>query len=370
MAVKTQIPTSNIHDYDIIDTLNANGGKVSSWTGMFKAAANINPDSKHKPVVLDETFVQDFDSSAKHYFAGWWKADDGMCGYSPLWLQNKLYSSVVSLYDGKRNGWEYVPPYGKGVLRQNDFAGYYPAARPMFNSISAPSEITKDDTECVVTLSIPSDDGKSLNITDFDELKEYYFGVLLYKSDTDNLLAVADSPIKSVKKVSLDPSVLTRYETYKVYPLLYYKKITQIADQSRFADCYTIPNVKPINIYVTGITVDFGYSQGKTWAKKYTDSEGNHFVEYYVAVSHDSDQQMTISSGNAVLRYENGNSVSTDNFLTSSVNIPANTWKMIGERRGDEGIPIDESLYNTPLELYIGVQSNQYGVVIPVEEEY
>ena len=177
MAVKEKLPTENLYNVDIIDTLKKNGGSISDWSDIFTSSANINGDSKHKPVILNDEICQDISKSITGYKAKWWQADDGFCGWSPGALLNKSYSSSISLYDGARNGWSYQPPYGKSYLRQNDFAGYYPAARPMFSGISAPSEISLEDTSFDVSISVPSDDGSSLNITDFDVLSNY---LLLY----------------------------------------------------------------------------------------------------------------------------------------------------------------------------------------------
>ena len=372
MGVKALIPTSNIYDYDIDDTLNANGGRVSGKEDKYTAAANINPDSKHKPVVKSVNFCQDIDPSKSHYLQGWWKADDGFCGYAPAALLLKQYTEFIAMFDGARNGREYEPPFGKGTpLRQNDFAGYFPAARPMFNSISAPEQTTVDNTSYIVTVNLPSNDGYSLNITDFDTLKDYYYAALFYRSASDNFLVVAEDTLANTNKIYFEPKNLTRLATYKIYPMLFPRKLSVIQGGGFITEqAYTIPNVSPISVYVTGITVDFGVADGRTWARKYTDSEGNHYVEYNVTIKHDSDSQITINSGNAVLRYaEGGSSIETDNFLTSNTNIPSNTWTLLGEKRGDEGIPISEELYNTPLELYIGIQSNLYGITIEVEEE-
>lgn len=380
MAVKTKIPTSNINDYDIMDTIS-----VSSWPKMFSEDANINADSKHKPVVLDDVFCQDISTNISYYKAKWWQANDGFCGWKPASLSGK-YSSTISTYDGKRNGWKYVPPASKGTpLRQNDFAGYYHNARPMFNSISAPSEISLENTSLDVSLSVPSDDDLSLNITDFDVLEDYSFCVLIYNSDTNNCLVIPKSgSIWNTRKITIEPKTanLRGGTTYKIIPAMVNKILsnqTYYKDQSSWAEsAYTIPNVSILSLYVKqGITIDFGENSvpPKTWARKYDDGEGNYYVEFNVTIWQDSGSQMTINSGTAVLRYKNASqgTISTINFITSATNVPNETWRNIGERMGDEGFRITEEQYNrSDLEVYIGLQGNSqgylYGVTVDVTD--
>lgn len=252
MAVKTKIPTSNIYDYDIMDTLNANGGSVSSWEGMYKTAAKINPWSKRKPVVLSTTFVQDFSSSEEHYESGWWKGRDKMCGFDLSSAKASGWTALIGKYNGGLNGWEYVPPYGQGTpLRQNDFAGYYPAAQPIASGFYAPASVTTDSTSAECQVVLPSSNSDSLSWSDFDTLKSYYFGVLIYYSSSDYMRVTATSTLANGGgSVTFNPSKLTQNRTYTVYPFICSNKYAYDDNDASGQVIYTMPNVQPAEMEV------------------------------------------------------------------------------------------------------------------------
>ena len=200
---------------------------------------------------------------------------------------------------------------------------------------------------------------------------------MLYNSTTNNSLIIATSSIFNNRKISIEPkkSGLVGGTTYKIYPAIINKSSsTQLYynNQSSWGiKAYTVPNVKVLSLSVKKcITIDFGVNSGRTWARKYDDGEGNYYVEFNVTIWHDSRSQITINSGQAVLRYAStGSSIQTINFLTSSTNVPNEKWINIGGADATDGFSITESQYNSNnLEVYIGIQGNLYGVVVPVTD--
>lgn len=252
MAVKTKIGTSNIYDYDIDDTLNANGGSVSDKEDKFKAKAKVNPWSKHKPVVLSKNACQDFSSSKAHYVSGWWKGDNKMCGFSLSSAKATSWTALIGKYDGVLNGWAYVSPYEQDApLRQNDFAGYYPAAQPIASGFYAPSSVTTDSTSAECQVVLPSSNSDSLSWSDFDTLKSYYFGILIYYSSNDYMRVTATTTLgNGGGSVKFDPSKLTQDKTYTVYPFICSNKYAYDDLDSSGQVIYTMPNVEPAEMQV------------------------------------------------------------------------------------------------------------------------
>lgn len=124
------LPERDLHYSDIRDTLNSAGGSVNNdVSSAFKATANINKWSKHKPVKLPVNFCQDFDSSAPNYDADWWKAKGTTYGiripYQPL-SENALHLLAYRAYNGDADNYSYLIPTGTSSepFRLGDFAGY------------------------------------------------------------------------------------------------------------------------------------------------------------------------------------------------------------------------------------------------------
>lgn len=327
MAVKTQIPTSDIHDYDIMDTLNDNGGKVSSWEGMFKAAAKINPWSKHKPVKLNDTFVQDFDSSKKHYKSGWWKGSDGLCGFDLSSAKTSGFATLVGLYDNGTNGWDYVPVYGKGILRQNDFAQYYPAAEPLVRAFNAPEEIFQTE-KGTAYITIPASNIYTLSWGDFPALKDYYFGILLYRSSSDWQRVTASTTIgEGGLSVEFDPAKLT-VNKYTIYPFISKNKYTSQAQDATGGDViYTLPNVTKVEITIKSVSSEL------TILVITSRDVANKSIVWSVAVTNNNDSAVQVNNNSLKfqdvgyeLEEEMGN-VTTVNL--SNATVPANASSYI-----------------------------------------
>lgn len=376
-----QIPTNGvIHFNDVIHTLAKNGGHgmtTGDATSLALPSCNVQMESKKKMVAWPEHFPVSNE---------WWKGADKLCGCKPKSLVLIPIGDIPTLYDGKRNGWEYNPPRGNAYnepYRIDDYKGYYPKAKPMFTRMVAPTTITTLDTSVTVALTPLSDDEKSLTINDFDNLKNYYLGLILF-SDSGNWIVTSDKVVGEMKKVEFVPLSLAEREVYRAYPILSQKAITSLEKVGAFiatgAEIYTITGVSYATITTWSLKFLFNDPDDPdvqhTYARKgmEIDSDGNtrYFVDYHVAVKHDSENEITINAGMAILRYrDTGTSISSSqsDFITGATVIQADKW--IG--LGDGQIEITESLFNQPLDIYIGLNGDdsgkyEYGINIEVED--
>lgn len=177
------IPNSNVNlSNNIRDVLNAAGGSVTNNTlTFFSTAANINPFSKHKPVILATNFCQDYDSSAANYDADWWTGTSGNCGLVPK--QVTSFKNIPDAMDGDMNGWTYQLPTGgvNAPYRLGDFRGYDTDAVPMFQNFSVASQVSNqfssDKVVGACMMLLESD--TSLSFADFPIFKNYYLGMYI-----------------------------------------------------------------------------------------------------------------------------------------------------------------------------------------------
>ena len=128
------IKSSNIVlSSDIGSVLNAAGGSVNinQPATFFTSAANINPFSKKKPVILEQSFCQDLDSSQPNYIEKWWRDKYWWFGFKPITPND----NVAYFYQNNIN-WEWNPPTGGSTapMRLGDFRGYKTDAAPFVRS--------------------------------------------------------------------------------------------------------------------------------------------------------------------------------------------------------------------------------------------
>lgn len=205
MAVRNILPTSQLTGDDIRDTLNANGGSVTNdCLTFFKAVANINPWSRHKPVPLQTDQCQDFNSSLPFYNATWWKGYNGMCGFViPVFdgvgtPNSGFLSTIMSDY----SKWSYDSP-GGGLypFRLGDFANYYPNA---INPISAQSTYdlfinSLGSINLSLEMAVPPNDPHNLSLQDFVitgiPLTEWYLGICLHTTTSNYMLSTSTSKL-------------------------------------------------------------------------------------------------------------------------------------------------------------------------------
>lgn len=328
MSVKSLLPSSNLYDYDIADTLNDNGGKVTSWEDMFKDVAKVNPWSKHKPIKLYETFVQDFNAAGAHYKEGWWRGVDGLCGFDLSSAKTSGFATLVGLYNNGTNGWNYVHVYGQGTpLRQNDFALYYPAAEPLVRAFSAPAEIFQNE-KGTAYITIPASNIYTLGWNDFPALKDYYFGVLLYCSSSDwQRITSANTIGNGGLSVEFDPSKLTQNK-YTIYPFISKNKYTSQAQGATGGDViYTLPNVTKVEITIKSVSSEL------TILVVTSRDVANKSIVWSVAVTNNNNSAVQVNNNSLKfqdvgyeLKEEEGNVASVN---LSNATVPANASSYI-----------------------------------------
>ena len=340
----TPMPTENLHDYDIMDTVG-----VSSWTDMFSEDANINPDSKHKPVVNDIVFCQDFSSSKPNYVAGWWKANDGLCGYNISNAKATSWTALKNKFDGGKNGWKYVPPYGtEKPLRQNDFAGYYHAASPIASGFYAPSSVTTDDTSANCQIVLSSKNNNSLSWADFDTLGSYYFGVMIYFSDSSYMCVTSTTKLKDGGgTVTFDPSKLTNGRTYTVYPFISQNTIA-FGDSASPNNVYAMPNTDPAEMKVKATSISI----------LITAQRGSAARTVVWSVSATSDTDITLTNNSVwIHKYGQAQSSSGDaNINMSDKTLSAGVSTLIGSGTATMGYDID----NVVLVIEVSLGKGKY----------
>ncbi len=256
MAVHSIIPTSNVLMADVRDTLNANGGNVGNdLASFFTDAANINPFSKKKPVVLTKNFCQDFDSSAVNYDADWWKGTNMDCGLQLKSVVN--YASLPEAYDGDMNGWVYRKPTGGSnePLRLGDFVGYYPDAMPMlFGFVASDLIVSKTQgSEITFMCAMTPSGGNSVTFADMQIGTSTYFGVYIVSGDNSRRLTSANTVGNGGNSVKFDAYELNLGE-WTAYPFLSTAKYSSTSDLEIAGSYYTIPKLKPVTFTVVSST--------------------------------------------------------------------------------------------------------------------
>lgn len=373
-----QIPTNGvIHFNEVIHTLAKNGGHgmtTGDAASLALTSCNVRMESKKKMVAYPEHFPVSNE---------WWKGADKLCGCKPKSLVHISISDIPTLYDGKRNGWEYNPPRGNAYnepYRIDDYKGYYTKAKPMFTQVIAPSNVSRLDTEVSINIVPLADDGKSLTIQDFDTLKDYYIGVILY-NEGDSWIVTAEKDIAAnATIVSFAPNQLTEGATYKVLPILSPTQFT-LSSYGSFVEreLLTVTGVQYAEIQISSVNFYFNdLTDGvqRTFGRKRIDydNDGNpiYSVEFQVSVKHDSESQITINNGKAFLRYGNYGSLIPNaeyDFIESPTNIQVDKWIGIGEGK----IEIPQSIWEKELDIYIGLNGEddgryKYGINLKVED--
>lgn len=251
MAVYTQIPFEGvIHFDDVVATLAANGGTgMTSADGasLFTKEANIRWDAKYKPVVLAEYFP---DRSG-----AWYKGADGWCGMNAEGGRHagtaETVTALEEVIDGAMNGWQYVLPTGGAAApyRIEDFEGYYPQAK-MTPTYSI-QEKAGNSMGSTLTVAIPLtiDNNTTLAWSDFDTLKNYYFGAIMMKG-TNMVARTSDKPLSESTEVSIETENLAA-GTWHVFPFFSQNTILSDADHDKTGIFYTIPNTSAADVVIS-----------------------------------------------------------------------------------------------------------------------
>lgn len=191
MAVLSKIPRTNVKMEDIRDTLNAHGGTVSNILGSFFSEENFNIWAKQKPI----SYPSEFSNNDG--------AGDGNYGFTPATATS--IASLKSLYSQELNGWVFNPPTGgaSAPYRLGDFRNYNPNARESTFGIT-PETITTTLTARIYEPIIEASDRSTLLLSDFDVIKNGYFGVALFYKDNGNLVFYQTAATKGLLEVTID----------------------------------------------------------------------------------------------------------------------------------------------------------------------
>lgn len=327
MAVYNIIPVSPVIEIDVRDTLNANGSSVNDTWASLCGNPNNNGNSKHKPVRLNMNFCQDHDPNGANYVKDWWKSTDGLCGFNLDTAKASGWSTLVSLYDGGQNGWIYQPPQGGTAqpYRITDFAGYYPAARPLSHGFSAPATVYKTQTSASAAMALPIESEHSLTWRDFDTLKNYYFGILLWRSASDYRRVTASETLANDgATVTFNPSTLTSGATYTVYPFICSVPYTSESANDKAMTIYTVPNVEPSLMEVKSSAIIILPLAQKVNATK--------TIEWSVKVTNSTASAITLPNNSVRIYRGTGTSTQTGDYSATIANttVAAGATKTIG----------------------------------------
>lgn len=254
------IPNSNVNlATNIRDVLNAAGGSVTNdVTTFFKPEAKINPFSKHKPVVLNTNFCQDFDSSKPNYVPNWWEGSLLDCGITYTAVIN--VDQIPDKYDDDMNGWSYRLPTG-GVnepFRLGDFCGYSSDAKPMVYDFEADQTSVGSESGQSITFGCKysTKNENSLTMSDFPNLSGYYFGVLIVHSNGTNQKWLTSDSNVSNGGYSVNISTYgLRAGTWSAYPILSSVKRANETDIEVAGSFYTFPKAKKITFTVSSSSI-------------------------------------------------------------------------------------------------------------------
>lgn len=195
MAVRTQIPATNVAAIDIYDTLTDKGGSVSyDLLSFFKSAAKINPWSQYKPISVAKDFI-DIPSST------WGTYNYGIMPVtgSAKEVLSKIYNHT---YNSTSVTWTYKLPTGgaSSPYRLGDFRLYNPNATSPFY------EISTDTNAPVITEAINVDllcrfesSNGMLGLNDLGDLSGKYAALVVGNISTGsvNQVIYSSKPISS-----------------------------------------------------------------------------------------------------------------------------------------------------------------------------
>lgn len=248
-------------DGDVYATLGI--GSVNGAYDLGYACANthgkINPWARYKPVR--------YESLAPGPNEKWWQGWDGNCGIMPKRISS--YQDSVNWTNGSMNGWEYTPPTGgKFPFRLTDFNGYNHRASAPISRFSCPDTATNQFTSsnfvCSAAIMMPSEghDTDYLNMSDFAEIAECYFGVYVkHKTSQMYRRVTADKKIGTgYAMVTVNSWGMTAGD-WEVYPFLSTAILKQ--DDPDIAHiAYSVPMVSKRDIEIVGSYVSISIIGG------------------------------------------------------------------------------------------------------------
>lgn len=354
------LPEKDLHFSDIRDSLNANGGVVNNdVASAFKTAANINPWSKHKPLILRVDFCQDIDPNKPNYNAYWWKGVDGWCGFNPNRLSS--YSSVSENMDGNLNGWLYLLPQGgtNSPYRIGDFAKYKTDATPIVREYTVPDTAFANNPSgtfrCSFPISISIEDNYNLSLADFDTLKSAYFGIYCKKEGTVySVRATSENTISNGGSiVEINPFNMPAGE-WTVYPFISTIKLVQ-DEADGVGSYYTIPNLqeKKIQILTTDLIISISAKIFKSPLR----------IEYEISVSNLSQTAKELKVNTLFVKYSRNDiddpleTNEIEETLKSPISVSGNFQGVVDS--GTVSLK-DVNMYPSGCKVWVTLNSGQY----------
>ena len=318
------IPTTGQLTFDYVrDFLLEHGGTSDSSINadasrMFTASMVKAVFAKFKPLFVPAGFDKYFPDRTKVVNGKyWWQSDNGFCGFNLTTAKANGFADLVRVYQNtdEMNGWVYDPP--KGVtngsgnpFRIDDFRGYNALAPNIVQGFYAPAEMSKMKTEYECQIMLPMGLDDCLDWLDFEVLKNYYFGVMLYQS-ANNLIrvtgtatlgsAISQSAEGGSVSAKLNPSNLAAGK-YTAYPFICSKAYTQMeADSSH--TIYALPNVQPMEVDVINGAVNLDFWPDFTYIYGTNEDE----VRLMLTVKNSSSSTIAFNNNFATVKYKDGN---------------------------------------------------------------
>lgn len=289
------LPSVELDDYEIRDTLNEHGGVTDNVFGSkFRAKSQIDKWSKKKPVRYAAMFVDGTEDPP------YWKAYNGLCGFAEDSVMFGVLENLVEAVE-EGNIFVYELPTGDPYFyRMGDFRGYNPKAKSPIWSFEASGQIdlnAANTTYATFTILGDNDIDEETNLTLQDiipissaSLSEYYFGVVVVKNGSIVKYEVLRERIGNEKKwtksVSVSSENIKEIGDYMAYAMLV------SPDGKKFVPC-------PINaVQFKVIATDLSSKLG--WLKEYGDA-------YYIQVGGKKDFYGTLAyfnGGDSTINFE------------------------------------------------------------------
>lgn len=308
MADIIMVPTEGVIYFDTVqDVLAAAGGtgmRDSDAGSLCTKEAVKGVFAKFKPTRWADHFPAPEDNH--------WKGVDGLCGFGLAGARAYGFDELPSKYSNsdEMNGWEYLPPRGYDTYaepyRIDDFRGHFPGAPALVNGFYIQPRISNKTTSVISQITLPIANQLSLTWADFEPLKNYYFGVLLYKDSSNYVRVTATTTLlQDGAQVEFNPMTISE-GAYTAYPFICSAKHTQADGAVSGEVIYALPLVQPIAVEVVSEALNvefipaFQYRNGTGTGK--VDS-----VELALTINNKTGSVMTFTGNTATLKYRNGN---------------------------------------------------------------
>lgn len=289
---------------DILAQAGGSGMTDKDGSSLFTKEAVKGVFAKFKPTRWADHFPSPEDNH--------WKGVDGLCGFGLGGARAYGFDELPSKYSNsdEMNGWEYLPPRGYDTYaepyRIDDFRGHFPGAPALVNGFYIQPRISNTTNSVISQITLPIANQLSLTWADFDTLKNYYFGVLLYKDSSNYVRVTATATLlQGGAQVEFNATAISE-GSYTAYPFICSAKHTQTDGAVSGEVIYALPLVQPIAVEVVSETLNvefipsFQYRNGTGTGK--VDS-----VELALTINNKTGSVMTFTNNTATLKYRNGN---------------------------------------------------------------